>query len=142
MPKFLLLTCLLLSACWPANDAQTQEQLQVQSAGPGPIASPEISAQASAVALGGQMKQAIDGNYAKAMLLNAQNLLNQKYPAAGISLLKVISYTTQVVAGSNHRLEVEFKDLKGHKGLLKVTVYQDINGNNSLTQDNYKPTGK
>lgn len=86
---------------------------------------------------GGETQQSTDSPQAKAMLINAQNLLNQKYPNKGIVLSDLTAYTTQVVAGTNHRLQASYSNAAGIKGQIKVTIFQDLNGAMSLTEDNY-----
>ena len=86
---------------------------------------------------GGETAQAIDSPEAKAMRSNAENLLNQKYSGANISLGDIKAFSTQVVAGTNFRLEVSYSDQKGGAGTLKLTIYRDLDNNYSLTEDDY-----
>lgn len=129
MFPILLLTSLALSAC-QSNGTNSNPQ------GSGtPV--PAASSSPTQPLPGGEAQQATDSPQAKAMLINAQNLLNQKYPNAGIMLSDLTAYTTQVVAGSNHRLQATYTNSAGKKGPLKVTIFQDLNGAMSLSEDNY-----
>jgi hypothetical protein len=130
MPKYLLFSLLLLCAC-----QSNSETSNPQGSGT-PV--PATAATAPAVAVpGGETQQSTTDPQAKAMLINAQNLLNQKYPNANIQLSELSSYTTQVVAGSNHRLQASYSNGDGKKGIVKVTIFQDLNGAISLATDDY-----
>ena len=95
MPVSLVVLLMLLYACQGASPTKN------------PSESPSVQSSMTASSMpvpGGEMAQKTDSPQAKAMLINAQNLLNQKYPDESIVLGAIKSYTTQVVAGSNHRL--------------------------------------
>lgn len=125
--SILLLSALALTAC-QSNGTNTNPQGS---------STPVASSSPNTPLPGGETQQATDSPQAKAMLINAQNLLNQKYLNAGIVLSDLTSYTTQVVAGSNHRLQATYSNSAGKKGQIKVTIFQDLNGAMSLTEDNY-----
>jgi len=125
--SLILLTFTALSAC-QSNGTNTNPQGS---------STPVASSSPNTPLPGGETQQATDSPQAKAMLINAQNLLNQKYPNAGIVLSDLTSYTTQVVAGSNHRLQASYSNGAGKKGMIKVTIFQDLNGAMSLSEDNY-----
>ncbi len=126
------LTLLVLSAL-----ALTACQSNGTNSNPQGSSTPVASSSPNTPLPGGETQQATDSPQAKAMLINAQNLLNQKYPNAGIVLSDLTAYTTQVVAGSNHRLQATYSNGAGKKGPIKVTIFQDLNGAMSLTEDNY-----
>ncbi len=86
---------------------------------------------------GGAVNQVIDSPLANSIRANAQNLLNQKYPDADIALQTLHSFKTQVVAGTNYILEVDYTDQGIAQGRLMLTVYKDLEGRYALTQDNY-----
>ncbi|MGE3724650.1 MAG: hypothetical protein AB7I41_03810 [Candidatus Sericytochromatia bacterium] len=134
MSKFALSLILLsftaLSAC-QSNGTNTNPQGS---------STPVASSSPNTPLPGGESQQPTDSPQAKAMLINAQNLLNQKYPNAGIVLSDLTAYTTQVVAGSNHRLQASYSNGAGKKGMIKVTIFQDLNGAMSLSEDNYPST--
>lgn len=71
------------------------------------------------------------------MLVSAENLLRQKYPDAGISLTELQSFSSQVVAGMNYRLVASYTDQQGRSGVLNLTLYRDLEGNTTLSEDNY-----
>jgi hypothetical protein len=125
--SILLLSALALTAC-QSNGTNTNPQGS---------STPVASSSPNTPLPGGETQQATDSPQAKAMLINAQNLLNQKYLNAGIVLSDLTSYTTQVVAGSNHRLQASYSNGAGKKGQIKVTIFQDLKGAMSLTEDNY-----
>ncbi len=127
MNKSLLLLA-LLSAC--------------QAGAPAPQNTATPASQASAPIVGGYSAQPTDSPQAQAIKSNAQNLLNQKYPGEAIVLGLLKSYETQVVAGLNHRLEAEYSDADGHKGTIRLVVYQDLKESYTLSEDNYTPHKK
>ena len=86
---------------------------------------------------GGAVDQTVESALAQSIRANAQNLLNQKYPEAGVELQTLHRFQTQVVAGSNYILDVDYTDQKGAQGRLMLTVYKDLEGRYRLTQDNY-----
>ena len=131
MNKSLLLLA-LLSAC------QAGTPTPQNSATP----APQTSAQPSTPLVGGYSSQPTNSPEASAIKSNAQNLLNQKYPGEGIVLGALKSYETQVVAGLNHRLEAEYSDADGHKGTVRLVVYQDLKQAYTLSEDNYAPHKK
>lgn len=129
-----LLTALLVS-CQPSSEPAGPQPSASSSASPS-AAAPEASISPLP---GGQAQQPVDSPEAKAMRSNAENLLNQKYAGAGISLGEITSFTTQVVAGTNYRLKVAYTDQAGHSGMVNVTIFKDLDGNYSLSADDYKP---
>lgn len=88
---------------------------------------------------GGLSEQDPSSPQAQAMLTTASNLLNQKYPDAGIELTGLTRYRTQVVAGSNHYLTVSYTDKAGKSGSLELVVFRSLDDSSSLTEDNYQP---
>jgi hypothetical protein len=86
---------------------------------------------------GGVFDQSIDSPLAKSIRDNAQNLLNQKYPEANIELQTLHSFQTQVVAGMNYLLDVDYTDQGVAKGRLMLKIYKDLEDHYTLTQDNY-----
>ncbi|PIQ25275.1 hypothetical protein COW36_19930 [bacterium (Candidatus Blackallbacteria) CG17_big_fil_post_rev_8_21_14_2_50_48_46] len=129
MKKSLIFAILLVSACQGSNGSPSAQG----SGTPSPVSSPSVSETLP----GGETTQDSASAQAEDIKIKAQNLLNQKYPGAGIFLTTIKRYTTQVVAGSNHRLEVEFTNSAGKTGLLHLTVFADLKGAYSLSEEDY-----
>ncbi|PKL77300.1 MAG: hypothetical protein CVV27_05975 [Candidatus Melainabacteria bacterium HGW-Melainabacteria-1] len=73
-----------------------------------------------------------------AIFAEAQTLLQAKYPTAGIQLTQLKSIASQVVAGSNFRIEADYTDNTG-SGTVELTVFRSLQGEFSLSADNYTP---
>ena len=86
---------------------------------------------------GGAIDQPLEGALAQSIRANAQNLLNQKYPEAGIELQALHRFQSQVVAGTNYILDVDYTAQQGAQGRLMLTVYKDLEDRYRLSQDNY-----
>lgn len=127
----LFLLSILLLSC------QTSTEPTEPQAGASSDVQPSPSEPNAESIAGGETQQAVDSPEALAMRSNAENLLNQKYSGAGISLGKITSFSTQVVAGINFRLEVAYTNQSGASGTLMVTIYRDLDDNSTLTEDNY-----
>lgn len=103
-----------------------------------PVAVPnQIPVAAPSGLPGGAVDQSLEGPLAQSMKANAQNLLNQKYPESGIQLETLHGFSSQVVAGINYRLAVSYTDQSAASGKLMLTVYKDLEGRYTLSQDNY-----
>lgn len=129
MRKYWLIALLLMTACQTSTGNPSAQASKTPA--------PQASASSPPQMAGGYTEQATDSPVAKSIKRNAQNLLNQKYPGAAIELGALTAYATQVVAGINHQLEVEYSDATGRKGKLKLVVFQDLKGSYSLSEDDY-----
>lgn len=128
MHKRALISLILITAC-QATTGHSSPQGNSTSSLPSPLAE-------------GYREQPKDGPAARAIKLNAQNLLNQKYPGQAIQLGTLIAYATQETSGINHRLEVEYRDMAGVQGRMVVVIFQDLKGAYSLIEDNYPAKGR
>jgi len=129
--KLCLIGLLALTACQGTETSSPHPD----SARPGPASASPATEQAPLP--GGETAQDPESPLAKSMLSAGENLLRQKYPEAGIELTGLQSFSTQVVAGTNYRLVAAYSDGQGRQGLVKLTIYRDLQDQSSLTEDDY-----
>lgn len=104
------------------------------SSSPSP-ATPSASPPASPVP-GGYFEQNPSDQAMQDIYKRAEQLLQAKYPAAGIKLTRLVRIASQVVAGANYNLQADYTDAKG-SGSVTLTVFRSLQGEYSLSSDNY-----
>ncbi|MEZ0373261.1 MAG: cystatin domain-containing protein, partial [Candidatus Sericytochromatia bacterium] len=98
---------------------------------------PPTSPEPSGAVPGGFTSQDPKDPAIQAIFKEAEKLLQAKYPSAGLRLTNLKSAQSQVVAGANYKLEADYSDSKG-TGMVTVTVFRNLQGAFSLSEDNYK----
>lgn len=86
---------------------------------------------------GGSLEQDPASPLAQSMKVTAQNLLNQEFPEAGLELQDILSFKTQVVAGTLFHLVFRYQNKAQKTGQVRVTIYKDLDGNTSLDSHDY-----
>lgn len=125
-----LAALLLLAACQGGNSNPLVPPASSSPGAAGPSASPP------APVPGGYFEQNPSDQAMQDIYKRAEQLLQAKYPAAGIKLTRLVRIASQVVAGANYNLQADYTDAKG-SGSVTLTVFRSLQGEYSLSSDNY-----
>lgn len=147
LPAFIAALLLGLAAgCGPAAAPPPSEPAAPSPApspapAPSPSPSPAPAPSPSPAPSGAQQQQPVAGGYTaqdpaspdmQAAATKAVELLKTRASDPSLTLGKVLSAQTQVVAGLNYRLRVELGSASGPQ-TLTLTLYRDLQGGYQLT---------
>ncbi|MGV3526316.1 MAG: hypothetical protein ACO1RX_19005 [Candidatus Sericytochromatia bacterium] len=103
-----------------------------------PDASPAPSASPSPPLAGGYVSQDPAAAENQPVRVAAEQALQAKYPDANLRLTRMTQLETQVVAGLNYRMTADYTSSSGD-GQITLVLYRNLQGEYSLSSDNYTP---